>query len=51
MRAVLMGTREDEVPPVRRVQRGLVVTPPPKPSDPVCSVLALHMPNPIPSAY
>ncbi|HMS03942.1 MAG TPA: hypothetical protein PKE51_13255, partial [Gemmatimonadaceae bacterium] len=50
-RAFMMGTRENEALPVRRVDGGLVVTLPSKPSDAVCSVLSVHMPNPIPSAY
>jgi alpha-L-fucosidase len=50
-RAFMMGAREGESLSVRRVDRGLVVTLPAKPSDSICSVLTVEMPTPIPSVY
>jgi alpha-L-fucosidase len=50
-RASMMGARAGDALPVRRVDRGLVVTLPPQAPDPICSVLAVEMPSPIPSVY
>jgi len=50
-RAFMMGTRDGDALPVRRVDRGLVVTLPAQPSDAICSVLTLDMPAAIPSVY
>ena len=50
-RAAMLGAADREGLPARRVDTGVVVTLPPRPSDAVCSVLALDMPSAIPAAY
>jgi alpha-L-fucosidase len=50
-RASMVGTRGADSLPARMVDAGLVVRLPERASDPICSVLALDMPSPVPTAY
>jgi alpha-L-fucosidase len=50
-RASMHGATPSTMLPARLVDAGLVVRLPDRASDPTCSVLALDMPSPIPTAY